>query len=375
MTSLPLQLFGKVTFNKSRVWEAMLCRNQSDKNEVIIHLWTNSPTKYRKFAVLFEYSENNELFKFIPKDLYRVNEYGAIWRPGIISHAEQNLKNNLSVDGVLQNGELTGTWSFSPNSGKFKLAIKSRLAMLEPIKMNNWDEFKKWVTDNKRILDLGAFRGQGCNTFSLQTSFHRTQKCRLEKYVNTIFLTFQSHAEAITDRRINLSDGFEYSTLLGLAQHHGLPTPMLDWSYSPYIAAFFAFSDALENSQVRLNTTHVRIYAITNKYINIHSPQNINLSFVAPYTCFLSISGRNNPRLYVQQGTFLVTNILELETFIHDYEIEKNETALYAVDLPINSLREAMSDLQYMGITAGSLFPGLDGIGKMLRQEMLLGIF
>ena len=35
-------------------------------------------------------------------------------------------------------------------------------------------------------------------------------------------------------------------------RHHGFPSPLLDWTKSPYIAAFFAFNEATEQDDVAI---------------------------------------------------------------------------------------------------------------------------
>jgi hypothetical protein len=42
---------------------------------------------------------------------------------------------------------------------------------------------------------------------------------------------------------------------------------------------------------------------------------------------------------------------------------------LAALDLPVTDRRKVVGELAYMGITAGSLFPGLDGTCEELRER------
>jgi hypothetical protein len=45
---------------------------------------------------------------------------------------------------------------------------------------------------------------------------------------------------------------------------------------------------------------------------------------------------------------------------------------LHIIDLPVNERQHVMQELSLMGITAGSLFPGLDGACEELRERFFL---
>jgi len=75
-----------------------------------------------------------------------------------------------------------------------------------------------------------------------------------------------------------------------------------------------------------------------------------------------------NERMIPQQAASTVTNIDDIESYIRSKETDTKKY-LWAIDLPVRERRNVVRDLRYMGITAGSLFPGLDGACEELTER------
>ena len=80
---------------------------------------------------------------------------------------------------------------------------------------------------------------------------------------------------------------------------------------------------------------------------------------------FLAIE---NERMIPQQAASTITNVDDIESYIKDMQRNGKEY-LWAIDLPMADRRNVVRDLSYMGITAGSLFPGLDGACEELAMR------
>lgn len=97
-------------------------------------------------------------------------------------------------------------------------------------------------------------------------------------------------------------------------------------------------------------------------------------STIAPYAvpeppCVdLGVRRLENERLIPQQAVSTITNVDDVETYIRNRELESAAVYLSAFDLPVHERHRVMTELSYMGITAGSLFPGLDGACEELRE-------
>ena len=347
--------------------QAMICVDADRPHEYMIHIWGSE----EPVALLFDTSEDpGGSLSLKARKFFRLAENGSLYSPQL-AEAERDSLHKYSAQLDWNDGGLQGQWT-GPDAIARSIEFKSmsKGVALVAVECNSWEDFKQWATQSRQNLDAAVYRGHGTRAFQLQTSLHRAGICRLDRYCAETLLQFHAQAEAALDLRLNMNDGGDYAVVLGLGQHHGLPTPLLDWTESPYIAAFFAFADALESAASRPDATHVRIFALTNTFLNMASPPIVVVPYISPYALALAIPPRHNKRLQAQQGRFLVTNVVDLELYLRGREAQVGKRLLHAIDVPISAASEALEDLAFMGVTAATMFPGLDGIGRNLRHQM-----
>ena len=93
-----------------------------------------------------------------------------------------------------------------------------------------------------------------------------------------------------------------------------------------------------------------------------------------PYGLHLSVLefvAIENERLVPQQSVSTVTNVDDIESYIKSHE-SGTEPLLQIIDLETSERPNVMLELAVMGITAGSLFPGLDGACEELKERFFL---
>lgn len=272
--------------------------------------------------------------------------------------ASNELKAHLENNNILN-----GTWKTNIGTqGKFNL-IKSAANQPStyPTILKGWDEFKEFISTLEHTKYI--YRGQS-DSWRLRTSYHRTGRSNFLRY-NENVNELQHHVCAQTNRIYNLNDPIDYAALLSLGQHHGYPTPLVDWSESPYVAVYFAYSLLPEdhsNKKVR-----IYIFDIFNWRKNTPQVRHLN-SPVLSLTPLKPMPIYNN-RSVPQQSVTTFSNVDDIESFIQGYETIHNEKYLTIIELSSNDKKKILTELYGMGINAGSLFPGLDGSCRMLKEK------
>ena len=235
-----------------------------------------------------------------------------------------------------------------------------------PAKQSDWNEFKRYVSDlkGKRYL----FRGQG-KPHRLRTSFHRTGRADLWRFRREDLEVLRKHLSAKTRHVFNFEIPDEFGAFLNLIQHHGYPTPLLDWSFSPFVAAFFAYRRISNDAAAKADVNErVRIFVFDQEQWKADFQQILLLLFPAEHLSIGEFMAIENERMIPQQAASTVTSLDDIESYIRSKETE-TKRYLSAIDLPVCERREVVRDLRYMGITAGSLFPGLDGACEELADR------
>jgi hypothetical protein len=234
----------------------------------------------------------------------------------------------------------------------------------------SWTDYKNWVSNLAKGKMSYYCRGHANETWQLQTSFHREAAkygTTLSQYLDTILPEVHYHISAVRDEIIDLRKEEEFGAFLALIQHHGFPTPLLDWTLSPYVAAYFAFREV--NDQFP-GSDNVKIYIFD--YIewtkSFQQPLNIR-DMNVQYVSVLRPYARFNKRIIAQQGAFTVTNVSDMEAYLMSRSADVNKTFLYTAFISVKEKPHIMRELTLMGINEMTLFPSVGGICRALRSQ------
>ena len=143
-----------------------------------------------------------------------------------------------------------------------------------------------------------------------------------------------------------------------LGRHFGLLTPFLDWALSPYVAAFFAFTERLRQMEhgggsytLKGSKGIVRVWALA-----LWEPVEIPGEFE-----IIRSRGKFGARQRAQSSVFTKLrsqDYLELEPYLESRGLGDY---LVGYDLPLDAAAHAWRDLQLMNIMPATLFPDIYG--------------
>ena len=248
------------------------------------------------------------------------------------------------------------------------------------LRVNSWLELQEALFDNTwqdalaRHRSNFVFRGLLRASRGLETSL---QTGGFEAHERHLLTSFRKYALR------NAVHGDWLWNWLSLAKHHGLPTRLLDWSYSPYVALHFATYDyfeedaiiwcvdyrktndllprplrkVLESQDVNIFTTDLlNIVAKTLEEFDALSSDDFVLFFEPP-----SLDER-----IVNQ--FALFSLPSSATLSLEELLSRGENLYRRIIIPASLKWEVRDKLDQANITERVLFPGLDGLSQWLKR-------
>ena len=172
---------------------------------------------------------------------------------------------------------------------------------------------------------------------------------------------------------------------LSLMRHYGAPTRLLDFTYSFYVAAYFALEEAkrdcavwainvegaVEKSKAKF-TKGTAAWRFLNEFITDQKEKVFkkvfmgahHRKFVCPQNPF-----RLNERLTIQKGAFMCPGDVtsSFEENLRSLPGWNKKQNIVKIIIPRKFRRDILKVLDDMNITRATLFPGLDGFAQSLK--------
>jgi hypothetical protein len=275
--------------------------------------------------------------------------------------------------------------------------------------VDSWNDVLLLFDQITRKSENWAFRGHSDECWKLSTKFEReADKYKCDSYwfknrEKIILNDFQRKAHHYVQ---NLPQPENYIEWLSLLQHYGGPSRLLDFTYSYYLAVFFAVQTSDINSAiwaVNINRlidklSKIKGYNLIEKEHtyegmierNNHWAETVIKDRKNNDIVFIVEPFHQHERILIQQGLFLFPGNIEkpfeynlCSSFEFDFEdlstnnalemkfsetgkLDFSESSIIKIVIPSSLHSKALTELYKMNITAATLFPGLDGFARSL---------
>ena len=234
-----------------------------------------------------------------------------------------------------------------------------------------------------RRRDTGVYRGGADASWPLLTSLDTLggvrpphSKADLEEHILRNFLRYSRPF-------FHVSPVNEWEVLIA-AQHHGLPTRLLDWTYSPMVAAHFAtVHPGVKGDRAvwRLDWKAVhRHFRLPDRALLIQDLEGI-FGQERPFTPWVLFDTRTggrpfacmieppslNARIASQAATFTICsdNRRSFDSFLEESGLS---SALTRFVIPAEEVSRLRDQLDLVSVDERRLFPDLDGLAAYLRR-------
>lgn len=253
------------------------------------------------------------------------------------------------------------------------------------IEINSWEELQSalfnhsWDEKINRFRSSYVYRGASDKIYDLSTSLVRLGG-PYDKLEPHLLRNFKKYAHN------NASPGDSIWNWLAVAQHHGLPTRLLDWTYSPYVALHFATANLMQYNvdaaiwcvnYVKSNDFLPKLLksAIHNEGSNVFTPEVLEPLCASlheleafqeeDFVLFLEPPSLD-ARIVHQFALFSLMSRPQADFgvwLLHQPEL------YFRIIIPARLKWEVRDKLDQANITERVLFPGLAGLSQWLRRH------
>lgn len=231
-------------------------------------------------------------------------------------------------------------------------AVSAKVAMIE-IQI---DSFEKYHEEVVFQFSLGAlYRGVTNRGYELVPSvgrclpdFQRNGRDRSKLLDHERFALEIFEKESAGFLSSKVSDPWE---LIVLAQHHGLPTRLLDWTHNPLVALFFAVQSN--------DDTDAAVYALeAGVVLDVMDTGELGKHPLELQETRQFVPTNSSPRVLAQSSVFTVHA---------DPTDPWTASGMKKLIIPKEKKMQLRGVLYKYGVSSKKLFPGLDGLGRTIR--------